>query len=160
MEVIRKRRKSPETLRLVERWLKISRPRAMKRKFDLNAQRQISVLSSPNKRNRDERAELDGELQNRANSFSGRYQLLEEKKEESEQPQNEIEENEPESQDESQIIRSDNFPIVDLNAYNTEGKEAHFVLINQIIDRMTGDKKAEHLKKSKPKKLCSLHGIA
>ena len=101
MEVIRRRRKSRETLRLVERWLEISRPRAMRRKFDLNTQRQISVLSSPNKRNCDERAELDGELLNRANSFSGRYQLLEEKKEESEQPQNEIEENEPESQDES-----------------------------------------------------------
>ena len=43
MEIIRRRRKSPETLRLVERRLEISRPGAMRRKFDMNAQRQIWV---------------------------------------------------------------------------------------------------------------------
>ena len=48
MEIIRKRRKSPETLRLVERRLEISRPGTMRRKFDMNAQRQIWVPSRPN----------------------------------------------------------------------------------------------------------------
>ena len=43
MEIIGKRRKSPETLRLVERRLEISRPGTMRRKFDMNAQRQIWV---------------------------------------------------------------------------------------------------------------------
>ena len=62
MEIIRRRRKSPETLRLVERRLEISRPGTMRRKFDMNAQRQIWVPSRPNKRNREEIAEIDGEL--------------------------------------------------------------------------------------------------
>ena len=54
MEIIRRRRKSPETLRLVERRLEISRPGTMRRKFDMNAQRQIWVPSRPNKRSRQE----------------------------------------------------------------------------------------------------------
>ena len=41
MEIIRRRRKSPETLRLVERRLEISRHGTMRRKLDTNAQRQI-----------------------------------------------------------------------------------------------------------------------
>ena len=62
MEIIRRRRKSPETLRLVERRLEISRPGTMRRKFDMNAQLQIWVPSRPNKRSREEIAEIDGEL--------------------------------------------------------------------------------------------------
>ena len=41
--------------------------------------------------------------------------------------------NDPESEGESQILRGDNLPIVDLKNYNTEGQEAHYVQINQII---------------------------
>ena len=62
MKIIGKRRKSPETLRLVERRLEISRPGTMRRTFDMNAQRQIWVPSRPNKRSREEIAEIDGEL--------------------------------------------------------------------------------------------------
>ena len=43
MEIMQRRRKSPETLRLVERRLEISRPLTMRRKFDMYAQRQIWV---------------------------------------------------------------------------------------------------------------------
>ena len=64
MEIIRRGRKSPETLRLVERILDISRPETMRRKFDLNAKRQIWVPSRPNKRSREEIAEIDVELFN------------------------------------------------------------------------------------------------
>ena len=151
MEIIRRRRKSPETLRLVERRLEISRPGTMRRKFDMNAQRQIWVPSRPNKSSREEIAEIDGELLSRANRLSGGYQPLEDRTAEDEDPNNnnnhqqpEIieEENEPESEGESQIIRGDNFPIVDLKAYNTEGREAQFIQINQVVDKMTGDKKA------------------
>ena len=78
MEIIRQRTKSPDTLRLVERRLEISRPRMMRRKFDLNAQRRIWVLSRPNKRSRKEIAVIDGELLNHANRFSGGYYPLEE----------------------------------------------------------------------------------
>ena len=50
MEIIRRRRKSPETLRLVESRLEIFRPGTMRRNFDMNAQRQIWVPSRPNKK--------------------------------------------------------------------------------------------------------------
>ena len=40
------------------------------------------------------------------------------------------------------MIRGDNFSIVDLKAYNTEGGEAQFIHINQVIDKMVGAKKA------------------
>ena len=38
-------------------------------------------------------------------------------------------------------MRGDNFPIVDLKAYNTY-KEAQFIQINQVMDKITGYKKA------------------
>ena len=50
--------------------------------------------------------------------------------------------NDPESEGESQVIRGDNLPIVDLKSYHTEGKEAHYVQINQIIETVTEGKKA------------------
>ena len=142
MEIIRRRRKSPETLRLVERRLEISRPGTMRQKFYLNAQRQIWVPSRPNQRSRQEIAEIDGELLTRANRFGGGYQPLEERREEQEAPQAEMaEETEQESEGGSQIIRGDNFSIVDLKAYNTKGKEAQFIQINQVIEKVTGNQK-------------------
>ena len=110
----------------------------------MSAQRQIWVPSRPNKRNKEEIAEIDGELLTRANRFGGGYQPLEERVEEDEhEPQQPeiIEEAETESEGESQIIRGDNFPIVDLKAFNTEGKKAQFIQINQVIDKITGNKK-------------------
>ena len=59
-----------------------------------------------------------------------------------ETPQPEMaEETEKESEGESQVIRGDNFPIVDLKAYNTEGKEAQFIQINQVIEKIPGNQK-------------------
>ena len=84
MEIIRRRRKSSETHRLVERRLEISRPGTMRRKFDMNAQRKIWVPSRPNK-SRQEIAEIDGELLTRANRFGGGYQPLEDRIEDEEQ---------------------------------------------------------------------------
>ena len=143
MKIIRRRRKSPETLRLVERRLEIPRPGTMRRKLDMNAQRQIWVPSRPNKRSRQEIAEIDGELLTRANRFGGGYQPLEERMEETQEtPQPEMaEETEQEREGESQVIRGANFPILDLKAYNTEGKEAQFIQINQIIEKTTGNQK-------------------
>ena len=119
----------------------------MRRKFDMNAQRQIWVPSRPNKRSREEIAEIDGELLSRANRLGGGYQPLEDEDPNNnnnnhQQPEIIEEENKPESEGENQIIRGDNIPIVDLKAYNTEGREAQFIQINQVIDKMTGDKKA------------------
>ena len=50
-------------------------------------------------------------------------------------------ETEQEIEGESQVIRGDNFPIVDLKAYNTAGKEAQFIQINRVIEKVTGNQK-------------------
>ena len=55
-------------------------------------------------------------------------------------PEEQIKDQEDEG--ESQIKRGDNLPIVDLKNYNTEGKEAHCVQINQINGVVTEGKKA------------------
>ena len=39
------------------------------------------------------------------------------------------------------MIRKDNLSIVDLKNYNTQGKEAHYVQMNQIIGAVTQGKK-------------------
>ena len=75
----------PETLIFVERRLEISRPGTLRRKFDMNAQRQIWILSRANKRSREEIAEIDGELLTWANIFGGGYQPLEVRLEEENQ---------------------------------------------------------------------------
>ena len=77
MEIIRRRRKSSETPRLVERRLELSRTGTMHRSFDMNAQRQTWVPSRPNKWSRDEIAEIDGHLLTPANTFDGAFQPLE-----------------------------------------------------------------------------------
>ena len=78
----------------------------------MSAQRQIWVPLRPNKRSREEIAQIDGELLARTNRFGGGYQLLEDRivKEEdqninNQQPEISEEENETESEGESQIIR-------------------------------------------------------
>ena len=115
----------------------------------MSAQRQIRVPSRPNKRSREEIDQIDGEVLTRANRFGGGYQPLEDRivdeedrNNNTQQPGVSEEENEPESECESQKIRRDNFPIVDLKAYNTEGREAQFIQVNQVIVKLTGDKKA------------------
>ena len=83
-------------------------------KFDMNVQRQIWVPSRPNKRSRDEIAEIDRELLSRANRFGGGYQPLDDRiadldnnnnNNNQQQPEIIEEENEPDSEGESQIIR-------------------------------------------------------
>ena len=113
MEIIRKRKKRLDTLRLVERKLEISRPRTMRKKR--------YQPSRPNKRSHEKISQINGELLNRANRFGGGSQPLEERVKEENQSQEETEENEQESESESQISREDKFSIVDLKAYNTEG---------------------------------------
>ena len=45
----------------------------------------------------------------------------------------------------------DNFPIVDIKAYNTDRKESQFIQINKKFDKIGGDKKGteETIKKAK-----------
>ena len=72
MVIIRRREKSRETKRLVERRLEIARPCMMRRRYDQNTQRTIWVPSRPNKRSREEIAEIDGELIQRTGKQIGR----------------------------------------------------------------------------------------
>ena len=38
-------------------------------------------------------------------------------------------------------MRGDNFPIVDLSKYHTEGKEAHYIQFNHIVNHLTTNNK-------------------
>ena len=111
-------------------------------------------LQTEKKRSREKIAKIDVELPSRANQFRGGHQPLNDRIVEEDNLDNNnnnnnnqqqpeiIEDNEPESEDESQIILGDNFPIMDSKAKNTEGKKAQSIQINQVIDKMMGDKKA------------------
>ena len=70
------------------------------------------------------------------------------------QHQEAIEDNEPENQGERRIIRGDNFPIVDLKEYNTEEEEARFIQINQVIEKLVGDKNLKKLMRMRSKRRC------
>ena len=61
--------------------------------------------------------------------------------EETENPEEgELEPEQPETEEDSVIMRGDNLPIVDLSKFNTDGKEAHYIQINHIVGKLTGNK--------------------
>ena len=66
MDIIRRRNNSPETRRLVEQRNALSRPGTLRRRFDHQTQRTVFAPSRPNKRSRQEIAEIDAELIRRA----------------------------------------------------------------------------------------------
>ena len=145
MEIIRNRRKNPETLRLMKRSLEIARPGTMRRRCDHYAKRTIWVPHRPNKSSREKIADIDGELISRTNRLSGGYQRITanetEQNEEIElEPEERIEDTESEGK--SQIIGVDFLPIVDLRSYNPYRKEAHYVQITLIVGVVTEGKKA------------------
>ena len=107
--------------------------------------------SRPNKRSREEIAEIDAELTQRANRISGGYRPIQE--DEPEAPREgelQIEQNTVDTEEDSVIMRGDNLPIVDLSKYHTEGKEVHYIQINHIVGRLTENKKMteENIKKA------------
>ena len=155
MEIKRRRNKSPETRRLVERREALARPGTMLRRYDPQSQRMIFTPSRPNKRSREEIAEIDAELRQRANRIGSGYRPIqeEEEEEEPEAPEEgevEAEQNTVDTEEDNVIMRGDNLPIVDLSKYHTEGKEAHYIQINHIVGRLTENKRMteENLKKA------------
>ena len=139
MEIFRKRNKSPETRRLVELRNNLSRPGTLRRRYDLHTQRTIFAPTRPNKRSREEIAEIDAELLQRTNRLGGGYQPLTEENGEPENAEDgEIEPEQSETEEDSLILRGDNLPIVDLSKINTEGKEAHYIQINHIVGKLSG----------------------
>ena len=140
MDKIRRRNKSPETRRLVDQRIALSRPGTLRRRYDHQSQRTIFAPSRPNKRSREEIAEIDAELMRRANRLGGGYQPLQEETENN--PEEGEADQQPEDTEEGSIImRGDNLPIVNLSKYKTEGKEAKYIQINHIVGNLTANKK-------------------
>ena len=152
MEIIRRRNNSPETCRLVEQRNQLSRPGTLRRRYDQYTQRTVFAPSRPNKRSREEIAEIDAELMRRANRLGGGYQPITEEQDEPEgvREEGELEIENAETEEDSIIMRGDNLPIVDLSKYNTDGKEAKYIQINHIVGKLTGNKKIteENIKKA------------
>ena len=140
LDIIRKRNKSPETRRLVELRNALSKPGTLRRRYDPHTQRTIFAPTRPNKRSREEIAEIDAELLQR--THWGTYHPLTEDTEETENPEEgELVPEQPETEEDSVIMRGDNLPIVDLTKFNTDGKEAHYIQINHNVGKLTGSKK-------------------
>ena len=142
MEIIRRRNKIPETRRLVELRNNLSKPGTLRRRYDPHTQRTIFAPTRPNKRSREEIAEIDAELIQRKSRLGGGYHpLTEETGEPENTEEDEIEPEQPETEEDSLILRGDNLPIVDLSKFNTKGKEAHYILINHIVGKLSGNQK-------------------
>ena len=105
MEIIRKRNKSPETRRLADLRNNLSRPGTLRR-YDPHTQQTIFAPTRPNKRSREEIAEIDAELLQRTNRLGGGYQpLIEETGEPENAEEGEIERKQPETEEDSLILR-------------------------------------------------------
>ena len=151
MDIIRRRNNSTETRKLVEQRNALSRPGTLRRRYDHQTQRTVFAPSRPNKRSREEIAEIDAELIRRANRLGGSYQpLIEEQDEQPDEVREEGELENNETEEDSVIMRGDNLPNVDLSKYNTEGKKAKYTQINHIVGKLTANKKAteDHIKKA------------
>ena len=140
MDIIRRRNNSPETRRLVDQRIALSRPGTLRRRYDHQSQRTIFAPSQPNKRSREKIAGINAELKRRANRLGGGYQPLQEETENNPE-EGEIEQEPEDTEEDSIIMRGDNLPIVNLSKYNTEGKEAKYKQINHIVGNLTANKK-------------------
>ena len=67
MDNIRRRNNNPETRRLMEQRNALSRPGTLRCRYDHQTQRTVFAPPRPNKRSREEIAEIDAELIRRAN---------------------------------------------------------------------------------------------
>ena len=76
MDLIRRKNNSPELRKLKEQRNNLSRPGTLRRRYDHQTQRTIFAPSRPNKRSREEIAEIDAELIRRPNRIGGRYQPI------------------------------------------------------------------------------------
>ena len=152
MEIIRRRNNSLETRRLVEQRNQLSRPGTLRRRYDQYTQRTVFAPSRPNKKSREEIAEIDAEIMRRANRLGGGYQPMTEEQDEPEElrEEDELEIENTETEEDSVILRGDNLPIVDLSKYNTDGKEAKYIQINHIVGKLISNEKIteKHIKKA------------
>ena len=146
MEIMRTRNNNPETRRLVEQRNQLSRPGTLRRRYDQYTQRTVFATSRPNKKRTEEIAEIDAEIMRRANRLGGGYQPMTEEL----RKEGELEIENAETEEDSVIMRGEYLPIVDLSKYNTDGKEAKYIQINNNVGKLTNKKKIteEHIKKA------------
>ena len=85
----------------------------------------------------------------RANRLDWEYQPIPEESEENPK-EVEIDQELEYTEEGSIIMRGDNLQLIDLNKYNTDGKEAKYIQTNRIVGNLTANKKAteENIKKS------------
>ena len=114
MNIIRRRNNSPETKRLIDQRNALSRPGTLRRRNDHQTQRTVFAPSRPNKRRREEIAEIDAEIMRRANRLGGGYQPIQEEPEDNTE-EGEINQEPEDTEEDSVLLRGDNLPIVDLS---------------------------------------------
>ena len=140
-----------ETRRLVEQRNALSRPGTSRRRYDHQTQRTVFAPTHPDKRSRQEIAEVDAELLRRANRLGGGYHtVIPDEEEETEEMREEGEVETAEAEEDNVIMRGDNLPIVDFSKYNTDRKEAKYVQINHMVGKLTTNEKIieYHIKKA------------
>ena len=104
----------------------------------MTTQRTIFAPISPNKRSREDIAEIDAELLQRTYGLGGGYQLLTQETEETKNPEeNALELEQPETEEDSVILRGDNVPIVGLSIFKSGGKEAHYIQLIHIVGKLS-----------------------
>ena len=86
----------------------------------------------------------------RENRLGGGYQPIYEETEDNPE-EGEIDEEPEDTEEDSIIMRGNNLPIIDLNKYNTDGKEAKNIQINYIVRNLPAIKNMteENIKKTK-----------
>ena len=158
--IINKQEKSPETLRLIARRKEITKPGNLRFKFDSSLSRKVWVPRRPNKRGRDEVAEIDLELlfrNNEKNRWGGGYFEFNELKPSSSKGKPNTSEQyttEPEpisSTEENEVAKSSSdIPIADLKDYDIAEKTIHYIQINHVIDipKTKSAEAAENFKKA------------
>ena len=140
MDIIGRRNSIPESRKVIEQRNALPGPGTLRRGYDHQTQRTVFAPSRPNKRSREEIAEIDAEIMRRTNGLGGGYKQLKEEPEEN--PEVGVIYQEPEGIDEdSVVLRRNNLPIVDLKKYNTDGKKAKYIQINHIVGKLTSNKK-------------------
>ena len=114
----------------------------MRRRYDPHTQRAIIAPNRPNQRSREEIAEIDAELLQRANRLGASYQSIADETEENKNPEEGgLEPEQAETEEDSVILRGDKLPFGDWSKVNTDGKEAHNIQINHIVGILSGYKK-------------------
>ena len=98
---------SPETRKLIEQRNALSRPGALRRRYDHRTQRTVFAPYRLNKRSREEIAEINVDIMRRANKLGGGYQQIQEEPEENPE-EGDINQEPEDTEEDSVVLRGDN----------------------------------------------------